>query len=189
MKSFLNYLLIVLCCFMFQTRGSAQSKSDSISTTWVKYLIVNDSNQLLLRYDNAYKAWELEGVGYEGPITFKSLTDSMAAYLGFTYDSLRLGGLFTYQKPNRYRVTVKPFYVLHFSGYTNGKCFADTARTKWFSLTEAKQLIPFPTMVLVIDQLLKYPKTFWGAAFEEYNYTDLKAVKWRVIEPFYRLAN
>ncbi len=183
MKNILATTLILLVSF----HCFSQTRADSITTTWTKYLVMNDSKQILLRYDNSYQAWELEGVGYEGPITLKNLMDSVAIYLGFKYDTYKLGGMFTYQKPNRYRVTVKPIYVVHFTGYTNGNSFSDTTRTKWFSLEEAKRIIPYPTMVLIIDQLIKYPNNVWGGAFEEYNYNQPEGTKWKIIEPFYKL--
>ncbi len=165
----------------------SQTIADSITTTWTKYLVMNDQQQILLRYDKSYKAWELEGTGYEGPITLRNLMDSVAIYLGFKYDSYKLGCIFTYQKPKRYRVTIKSVYVVHFTGYTNGTSFADTTRTKWFSLHEAKKIIPYPTMVLILEQLIKYPNTVWGGAFEEYNYNMPEGTKWKIIEPFYKL--
>jgi hypothetical protein len=183
MKITLASLILILVTFQF----FSQTRADSISITWAKYLVMNDSNQILLCYDEDYKAWELEGTGYEGPITLKNLLDSIAFYLGFRYNGCKLGGVFTYQKPNRYRVTIKPVFVAHFTGYTNGNSFTNPKRTKWFSLEEAKRIIPYPTMVLIIDQLIRYPNTVWGAAFEEYNYNMPEGTKWKIIEPFYKL--
>ena len=178
---FLLYIVSISC--------NGQSNADSITTTWTKYLVVNDRQQIMLQYDTYYKAWELEGAGYEGPITLRNLMDSIALNLGFKYDSYKLGGLFTYQKPQRYRVTLKPVYIVHFSSYINGISFTDTANTKWFNLEDAKKLIPYPTMNLIIDQLMKFPNNVWGGAFEEYNYNKPGGTKWRIIEPFYKLKD
>ncbi len=162
-------------------------KTDNITIIWTKYLIMNDSNQMLLEYDKNYKAWELPGAGFERPITFKNLMDSVAVDLGFKYDDYKLGGIFTYQKPGGNRILIKPYYVVHFTGYTNGNSFSDTSQTKWVSIDVAKKIIPYPTMVLILEQLIKYPTTVWGGAFEEYNYDPPGATKWKVIEPFYKL--
>ena len=176
--------LILTCttCILF-----GQTRADSISVTWTKYIITNDKNQVLLRYDKNYKDWELTGCGYEGPITLKNLMDTLAGFLGIKYDTYKLGGMFSYFKPGRYRATIKPYYTVHFTGYTNGKNFADTLNTKWVDINEAEKIIPYPTMVMILKQLTKYPKTVWGGAFEEYNYDPPSATKWKVIEPFYKL--
>jgi hypothetical protein len=160
---------------------------DSMSITWTKYIITNDKNQVMLCFDKYYKAWELPGIGYEGPVTFKSLLDSYSVFLGINYDDFRLGGLFSYFKPGRNRVIIKPYFIVHFSGYAEGNSFKDTAGTKWTDIEEAKKIIPYPTMVLILDQLTKYPENVWGGAFEEYNYIPVDSTKWKVIEPFYKL--
>ena len=176
----LSFLLLSFISF-------GQSRVDSINITWTKYIILNDQNKVLLRYDDSYKAWELTGCGYEGPISFKNLMDSVAQFLGIKYGRYKLGGVFSYTRPGRYRATVKPYYVVHFTGYSNGKTFSDTLNTKWVSVDEAKKIIPYPTMVMILNQLTKYPNNVWGGAFEEYNYDPPSATKWKVIEPFYKL--
>src|SRR5262245_58301674 len=106
-----------LWCIAFlavASTASAQTAADSISITWTKYIIMNDRQEVLLCYDEDYKAWELTGCGYEGPITFRNLMDSLADFLGIKYDDYKLGGIFSYFKPNRYRATIKPYYVVHF---------------------------------------------------------------------------
>lgn len=165
----------------------AQTLEDSISITWTKYIILNENNEVLLRYDARYKAWELTGCGYEGPISFKNLMDSVAVYLGIRYDSFRLGGLFSYVKPGRYRTTIKPYFVVRCTGYTNGKYFADTVHTRWMSIEEAKKAIPYPTMVQILEQLTRFPTTVWGASFEEYTKGGTDEILWRVVEQFYPL--
>ena len=182
-KKIFTILLISLIYFQI----SSQTRADSVSITWTKYLVMNDQKQILLRHDKSYNAWELEGAGYEGPLTLKNLMDSVAIFLGFKYDTYKLGGIFTYQKPNRYRVTIKPVYVVHFTGYINNSSFTDTSSTKWFSLQDAKKIIPYPTMVLIIEHLIQFPDIVWGGAFEEYNYNSQDGIKWKIIEPFYKL--
>ena len=165
----------------------AQTASDSISVTWTKYIIINDSNQVLLGYDKSYHAWELPGFSYEGPISLKNLMDSVGHFLGIRYDDYALGGLFTYSKPGRYRTTIKPFFTVRFKGYLNGASFRFPGRTKWAGLDSARKIIPYPTMVMILDQLTKYPKTVWGGAFEEYDYDSPSGIKWKVLDPFYKL--
>jgi len=185
---YMNKINLLIFILVFAVKISfAQTVLDSISITWTKYIILNDKNEVLLRYDNYYKAWELTGCGYDGPISFKNLMDTLADYLGIRYDTYRLGGVFTYTKPGRYRATVKPYFVVHFIGYTNGKCFSDSINTKWVSIEEANKMIPYPTMVMILNQLTKYPDTIWGGAFEEYNYIPPTATKWKIIEAFYKL--
>lgn len=148
---------------------------------------MNDLNQVLLVYDKNYDAWELEGANYRGSITLKKLLDSVTLNLGIKYDNYKLGGIFSYHNPKRYKVVLKQYYIVHFANYINGKSFKDSSQTKWVSVEEARKIIPYPTMVLILNQLIEQPNKVWGGAFEEYNYKPLKDIKWRVVESFYAL--
>jgi hypothetical protein len=180
-------LCTIIIVLILAVNLRAQNRADSISTTFSKFVVLNDKKQVLLVYSSYYKAWELPGTAYEGPITFNNLLDTCANYFGIKYKDAKLGGLFTYFKPSRYRATIKPYFVMRFIGYAHGNQFSDTANTKWFDVEKAKKIIPYPTMVLILDQLLKYKGDVWGAAFEEYNYDPPSGTKWRIIEPFYKL--
>jgi hypothetical protein len=187
MKTLNLFSTLIVVFFIYTNLVFSQTIADSINITWTKYIIINDKSEVLLRYVETFKAWELTGCGYEGSITLKNLMDSVAIFLGIKYDSYKLGGMFTYTKPGRYRATIKPYFIVHFTGYINEKYFTDTLNTKWVSIQEAKKIIPYPTMVMILDQLIKFPNNVWGGAFEEYNYSPPTATKWKVIEPFYKL--
>jgi len=180
-------ILVILFFVVADHSVYAQSVADSISVTWTKYIILNDSNQVLLMFDKSYNAWELPGTGYRGPISLRNTMDSVAQFSGIRYDDYALGGIFTYSKPGAYRTTVKPFFTARFKGYLDGQSLRYPKRMKWVDLDAAKKIIPYPTMVMILEQLTKYPKTVWGGAFEEYDYNSPGGTKWKVIEPFYGL--
>jgi hypothetical protein len=179
-----TFLLLLSFCFV---NLFGQTKADSVSVIYPKYLIMNDLNQVLLVYDKNYDAWEFEGTYYRGSITLKNLLDSITLNLGVKYDNCKLGGIFSYHNPKKYKVFLKQYYIVHFTDYINGKSFKDPSQTKWVSIEEARKIIPYPTMVLILDQLTEQPNKVWGGAFEEYNYKPLTDIKWKVIEPFYEL--
>ena len=167
---------------------SAQSKSDSTTTiTWTKYIILNEKNQILLRFDKNFKDWELPGCGYDGPISFKNLMDSLSIYIGFNYKDYKLSGLFSYSKPGKYRAIIKPYFIARFNGYRNSNSFNDTINTKWMALDLAIKSIPYPTMTMILEQLTKFPEFIWGGSFQEYNYNQPGGTKWKIIEPLYKL--
>ena len=186
-KQCLRIMLFLVALFLSQSPVHAQTRADSISTTWAKYIFHNDQNEVLLVYDTYYKAWELPGCGYEGPISLNNLMDSLAYHYGITYDSMKLGGIFTYTNPGRYRTSIKPYFAVHFSGYINGNSFRNPKRMKWVGIEEAMKTIPYPTMKLILGQLTKSPRAVWGGAFEEYGYMPPDTLTWKVVEPFYLL--
>ncbi len=125
----------------------------------------------------------------DGPISIKSYIDSAAKEIGITYKSFRLGGIFTYIFPDKYRTFIRPYFVVQFRDYFNGHNFVDTSY-KWFSLANAIKLIPYPASSKIVEQILLQPQSVWAATFEEYGYTnpiDTTKIKFRFIEHFYKL--
>ena len=168
----------------------AQTKADSISLTFPKVLIINDKNQVLLGYDDDRKAYEVPSIGtIRGPVAFKAYIDKTTRDIGIKYKSFRLGGIFTYIFPNAYSTFIRPYFVVKFDGYSNGKNLADTS-CKWFSFTDAVKEIPYPASSEIVNRVLFYPRTVWGATFEEYGYTnpvDRTKITFKIMEDFFKL--
>lgn len=115
----------------------------------------------------------------------------MARDVGITYEDFRLGGVFTYHNPQTGTTIVRPYYTARFRSYLDGTGLKEGDKAKWFTLSKAKKVIPYPASVRIIEKLLREPAQVWGGAFEEYGYTspmtDRSSVKFRIIEDFYRL--
>jgi hypothetical protein len=160
-------------------------KQISNAVVGLKVLIRNDKNEILLVYDDRRQAWEVPGSTHQGEATVRNVIDMVASEFGITYAGLRLGGLFTYHNPETGTTIVRPYYTAQVRGSK------DVEKSKWFSLAEAKKVIPYPASVQIIEKLSSEPEHVWGAAFEEYGYTspmtDRSAVKFRVLEDFYVL--
>jgi hypothetical protein len=125
----------------------------------------------------------------DGPISYKSYIDSTAKDMGVTHQGFRLGGLFTYIFPNAYSTYLRPYFVVKFSGYVNGKNLNDSSY-QWFSFADAIKEIPYPASSKIVEKILLEPKTVWGATFEEYGYTnpvDPAKIKFKILEPFFKL--
>lgn len=168
----------------------AQTKADSISTVFPKVLLINDKGQVLLYFDNNRKSYEVPSMGtIDGPISYKSYIDSAAKDMGIKYKDFRLGGLFTYIFPKEYSTYIRPYFVVKFSEYSNGRFLADTAY-KWFSFKDAIREIPYPASSKIVEKVLLQPKSVWGATFEEYGYTnpvDKSKIKFKILEDFFKL--
>jgi hypothetical protein len=185
-KSFITcFLVLSQITFFF-----AQTKADSISKNFPKILIINDKHEVLLGFDNDRKAYEVPSIGFiKGPISFKTYIDKATQEIGITYKSFRLGGLFTYIFPDEFGTFIRPYFVVQFKDYSNGKSLADPD-CKWFSLDSAVQKIPYPASARIVKQIISKPKTVWGATFEEYGYTnpvDISKIKFKILETFYKL--
>ncbi|WP_310393952.1 hypothetical protein [Hymenobacter sp.] len=169
----------------------AQTIVDSISTTNPKFLVRNQKGQLLLVYDENRKAWEVPGLQYAGPISFQELADKAAQEFGIKYTKFSLGGLFTYHYPNRYKTIIRPYFTMVFAGFTNEDAFKKAGHFQWFNFNQIKDTIPYPASVMIVEKLVKKPKTLWAGAFEEYGYTNPitnpSVIKFRIIEPIYKL--
>lgn len=166
-------------------------KENPSATVGVKALFRNDKDEILLVFDERRQAWEVPGSSHQGQATARQVIDALALDLGITFTQLRLGGLFTYHNPETDTTIVRPYYMAQFLSYLEGKSSKDTTKSKWFSLAEARKVIPYPASVQIIDRLLREPAHVWAAAFEEYGYTSpmtaRPAVKFRVLEDFYQL--
>ena len=142
-------------------------------------------------FDTNRQAWEVPGTQYAGPISFQNLMDGIAKEYGISYKKFTLSGLFTYHYPNRYKTVVRPYFTVIFTGFINGNNFSKNVRLQWFEPDKIKQVVFYPASVMIVEKLVKEPKTVWAGAFEEYGYTnpltDPSVVKFRIIEPFYRL--
>jgi len=169
---------------------NAQTRADSISLFFPKVIITDSSHRVLLVYDNSRKAYEIPSIGtMAGPLSVKEYIQKTAAEIGITYRGFRLGGMFTYIFPDKYRTFIRPYFVVQSSGYTNGTGLADTS-CHWFSKEEAVALIPYPASALIVRQLLEKPAIVWGGSFEEYGYTnpvDTSKIRFRQLEHFYPL--
>lgn len=169
--------------------ANAQTAADSITVTFPKVIVKNKKGEILLIFDNNRKAYEVPGATLEGPVSFKAYIEAMAAELGIDYTGFTLGGIFTYRYPNRYRTVVRPYFVVDFSGYRQGKAL-DAQRYKWFSAQDAVNEIPYPASAKIVEKITKQPKTVWGATFEEYGYTnpvDRTKITFHIVEDFYAL--
>lgn len=182
--------LLFCACFLL-TRSFGQTKADSISGTAPKFLIRNQRGQILLIFDQNRQAWEVPGTTYAGPITFQNLLDSMAKEYGITYKKFALSGLFTYHYPGRYKTIVRPYFTAVCTGFRDGKSFSPHVRLQWVDPTQIKHVLLYPASVMIVEQVIKKPKTVWAGAFEEYGYTnpmtDPSVIKFRVVEPLYKL--
>ncbi|GGH67099.1 hypothetical protein HNQ91_001728 [Filimonas zeae] len=168
----------------------AQTKADSISLFFPKVLITDSSNRVLLVYDANRKAYEIPSIGtMAGPSSIKDYIQKTAEEIGITYRGFRLGGMFTYIFPDKYRTFIRPYFVVQSNGYANGTGLADTT-CHWFTREEAIALIPYPASALIVRQLLEKPAITWGGSFEEYGYTnpvDTSKIVFRQLEHFYPL--
>ena len=182
---------LLLCFSSYYNHLLAQTAVDSISTVAPKFLISNQKGRILLVFDENRKAWEIPGLQYAGPISFKGLADKAAEEFGIEYKELHLAGLFTYHYPNRYKIVVRPYFSLVFTGFSNGKEFNKAGRFQWCNPDEVKSIVPYPASVMIVEQIIRKPKVLWAGAFEEYGYTnpmtDPSVIKFRVVEPFYKL--
>ncbi|RZJ87655.1 MAG: NUDIX hydrolase [Hymenobacter sp.] len=168
----------------------SQTKADSISLTFPKILILNGQQEVLLIFDSNRKAYEVPSTGViRGPVSFKNYIDAATREIGVTHVSYRIGGLFTYLFPDKYRTLIRPYFVVHITGYTNGRGVADAAY-KWFPLRAALKEIKYPASALIVEKVLHNPKTVWSATFEEYGYTspvDVSRIKFRIVEDFAKI--
>lgn len=180
-----------MCACWLLTRSFGQTKADSISGTAPKFLIRNQQGQILLVFDPHRQAWEVPGTAYAGPITFQNLLDSLAQEYGLRYKKFALGGLFTYHYPGRYKTVVRPYFTAVFTGFRDGKNFSRQVRLQWVDPNQLKHMLLYPASVLIVEKLVKEPKTVWAGAFEEYGYTnplmDPSVIKFRIVEPLYKL--
>ena len=180
-------LLFILISYSFTY---AQTKADSISLTFPKVVIINNKHEILLAFDANRKAYEVPSTGtLDGPVSFRSYIDNAAKSIGITYKHFRLGGMFTYIFPNKYRTFIRPYFVVQFLDYSNGHSCSDSSY-KWFSLNEALKEIPYPASAKIIEKIVSHPKTVWSATFEEYGYTnpvDKSKITFKVLEDFYKL--
>ena len=189
----MNKFPFMLLTMIFLTKSSltfAQTKADSISTTFPKVLFVNDKKEVLLGFDNRRKAYEVPSNGtIRGPIDFKTYIDTIAKELGITYKTYRLGGTFTYIFPKEYATYIRPYFVVKISGYTNGQGISDSTY-KWFPVSEAIKEIKYPASSKIVEKIMKNPKQVWTATFEEYGYTnpvDVSKIKFKIIQDFYQI--
>ena len=187
---FESFIFLAFCLLTLIASSFAQTPADSISSTFPKFLVRNEKGQVLLVYDTDRQAWEVPGLQYAGPISFKNSVDKAAKEFGISYDQMGLGGLFTYHYPYRYKTVIRPYFTMHFTGFLDGKDFSQIASFKWFDTKDIEKVILYPASAMIVKQIIQYPKTVWSAAFEEYGYTnpmtDPSKIKFRVIEPFYK---
>jgi hypothetical protein len=186
---FQQFKIAFIIVFLLVTTSASfsQTKADSISLTFPKVLFVNDKKEVLLGFDDNRKAYEVPSIGLiNGPIGFKQYIDKIAKEVGLTYKTYRLGGLFTYVFPDKYRTFIRPYLVVQITGYVNGR-LADTSY-KWFSLKAATSEIKYPASSRIVNKVMKNPKQVWCATFEEHGYTNpihQSKIVFRVIEDFY----
>ncbi|SEW32556.1 hypothetical protein [Chitinophaga arvensicola] len=179
-----------LWLLLFLLPAYAQTKADSISQVFPKIIVLNDKQEILLSFDSNRKAFEVPSIGtLDGPVSIKTHLDQVAAELGFIYSSFRMGGLFTYIFPNRYRTFIRPYFVVKFKGYKDGHALRDSS-CKWFPVSAAIKMIPYPASALIVQDIIKHPRNVRAATFEEYGYTnplDTSKIRFRQLEDFYNL--
>lgn len=182
--------IIIFFALLHSFACFSQTKADSISLTFPKILLVNKKQEVLLIFDSNRKAYEVPSIGViKGPVSFKAYLDAAAHELGVTYASYRLGGLFTYVFPDKYRTLIRPYFVVQITGYANGQGPAD-ASCRWFPLCEALKEIKYPASATITEKIMHNPKTVWSATFEEYGYTspvDVSKIKFRIVEDFSKI--
>lgn len=191
MPTFKFFLSFIFFTFI-SCKVQSQTAADSISPTFPKVVFVNQNHDVLLYYDDRRQAYEVPSNGFlEGPIDFGKYIDSLAADFGFTYDKIRLGGIFTYIYPKSYSTFIRPYFVVHIKGTSNNNNLKDN-KCKWFPLREALYEIKYPASRMIMEKILKYKKNVWTATFEEYGYTnpvDEGKIKFKVLSDFMTLNN
>ncbi|HEX8515108.1 MAG TPA: hypothetical protein VF868_02835 [Bacteroidia bacterium] len=177
--------VLVILCFLVSLNAFSQKKEKNTDNyTYIKLHITNAEGKiLLLKWGNT---WEVPGARYSAPYTIDKFVDTLAAEDGIKISNPKLSALFTVEYEDQKKLAVMQYYS---ASYVSGslRVPAGCGDIKWFTLTEALEILTFDDMKMVINKIKEDPDIVWGAAL--YKRTD-RQTNQPVIslkEPFYKL--
>ncbi|GJM64069.1 hypothetical protein [Persicobacter diffluens] len=175
--------LLTLTFLMVLSVGYGQKRQTNFS--YFKLCIVNDKDEVLLV---EYKGiWEPIGRRYNEPRTIRETLNHMAEEVGLEINHHHLGAMV-----NQYYNGGKYPIIFNFwrADYVKGtpKVPADCTDIKWVPIKEALKLVPFESMVMVMEQYLVKDKTkVWCASIDVNNQEWPHSYVTNIREDFYPL--
>lgn len=179
----MNKMILILIFSFFQLI-SAQSENDI--STFHRLLILNSNNELMVVKIQDANFWVTPGFYQNSNQTIKQGLDSIASTYGLKTESPQLKGIFLLQREvnGMESTSVRNIYIMKVKERQLKKP-TGISEIKWLSPTKAIEIISFPHINAMIEQIVKYPNQVWGGTLLQYKQNDTWKAK--VIEAFYPL--
>jgi len=170
-----KYLLILIMLLPF-TASAAEKVS-----TFHRLLVFNDNNELLLVKIKGPGVWVTPGWYQDGKTMLHEGLAKTAADYGLTIKETKLGGVFTLKNQRDNSLSTRNFFTMK-SSDSISKMPKFIEEIKWLPLADAKKLMSFPHINLLIDQVMDHPNQVRSGGV--YRYKEGGVEKMEVLEPF-----
>ncbi|WP_299109296.1 hypothetical protein [uncultured Tenacibaculum sp.] len=153
---------IVVVFFLIGIKLNAQKKSVEPNYSFVKLMITNEANEILLvKWRND---WEIQGRRFAGDFGMKEFVKSMAKGAGVEVENIKLKGLFTFHFEGYHKPTLMHYYQ---ASYVSGaiKAPPSCSDVAWVRIDKAIEKIAYKDMRVIVKKVLGN-ENVWGGAFE-----------------------
>ena len=176
--------VILVLSLLFSYPAFSQVKEDI--SIFHRLLIVNSENEVMVAKIENTDIWVTPGFYHNTKQAIKTSLDSIAATYSEEANSPQLKGVFTLKRDldDKVSTSLRNVYLIRVN--TLKKTLpSGIGEVKWLPLEEALQLITFPHISAMIEQIMNNPKQIWGGTLLQFKEDDNWSMK--LIEEFYPL--
>lgn len=154
--------------------------ADKIST-FHRLLIFNDSNELLLVKIKGPGVWVTPGWYQDGTTMLHEGLKKTAAEYGLAITDTKLRGVFTLTNQRDNSLSIRNFFTMKSTDKV-AKMPKYIEEVKWLTTDEAKQLMNFPHINLLINEVMNHPNHVRSGGV--YRFKENGQEKLKIVEPF-----
>jgi len=154
--------------------------ADKIST-FHRLLVFNDNNELLLVKIKGPDVWVTPGWYQDGKTMLHEGLSKTAADYGLTITDTKLRGVFTLTNQRDNSLSLRNFFTMKSTDIVT-KMPKYIEEVKWLTVDEAKKLMTFPHINLLIDEVINHPNQIRSGGI--YRYKEDGVEKLELLEDF-----
>ena len=161
-------------------------KQTKMSRFFTDYLISNSEGELLVAKVENTNFWVTPGLYQNNEQTIRQGLDSIAMTYGLEIDNIKLKGSFVLKRDLNGEISssLRNVYTANLTGGEQNKP-KGIEEIRWLSMKQALELITFPHINIMIEQIMNKPDQIWGGTLMQFKEDDIWKVK--VLEDFYTL--
>lgn len=174
-------LIFLFFCLFTQPLFSQGIKD---ATIFHRLLIFNSKQELMVVKVKNSEFWVTPGIYQNNHQLIREGLDSLASTYGITITRPTLRGIFTLKSELDSSISIRNIFVSQMNGgiIKNPEIIEEV---RWLPVNKAMEIITFPHINLIINQVTQYPNDVWGGSLSMYK--EGKEYKSRILEKFYPL--
>jgi len=151
-----------------------------------RLIVLNDKDEILLVQIKDVGFWVTPGWYQDEKQNIQTGLKNLAEDYGLVITPPKLKGMFSLKGQDNKIYSIRNVYVARAKAYQ--KTYpAIISDARWLPLEQATELMTFPHINFMLEQVINRPDKLWGGTIQRYK--EKEAFKAKIVEPFYILGD